>query len=137
MVPTTESTPPTATPQARRRNFLLQLALHSQTEIAAGRSGSDAGFAERIGVHPSMLPKLKGSAHGRDSRDISDKLARQIESRLGLEPGWLDAEHSDAPLTSAEASFVELALRVYRGAGAKKRRELRQQMQRLLDGESS
>lgn len=115
----------------RRRNLLLQMALHSQREVAAGRSGSAAAFAEVLGIHQSLLSKLRGATAGVQARDISDKLARQFESQLGLEAGWFDAEHEEAPLTSAESSFLDVALKAYRAAPAKVRRELRKQLEQL------
>ena len=125
------------TPTTRRRNLLMQLALFSQLEIAEGRGGSAASFAERVGIHPSLLSKLRGAQPGQDTRDISDKLARQIEARLGLQAGWLDERRDEAPMTSGEASFVELALRAYRNVDAKARRELRKRMEALAEGEAS
>lgn len=120
----------------RRRNLLMQLALFSQQEIAVGRTGSAASFAERVGIHQSLLSKLRGGHPGNDTRDLSDKLARQIEVKLGLQAGWLDEHRDEAPMTSAEASFVEIALRAYRNVDAKTRRELRRQMVALAPDET-
>jgi hypothetical protein len=117
----------------RRRNLLLQFARFSQAEIAAGRSGSAAAFSEKLGIHPTLLSKLRGAQAEGDARDVSDKLARQFEVRLGLAAGWLDQEQDGAPLTSAETSFLELALRAYRAADAPTRRALRRQLQALAD----
>lgn len=120
----------------RRRNLLMQLALFSQLEIAVGRTGSAASFAERVGIHQSLLSKLRGASPGSDTRDLSDKLARQIEARLGLKAGWLDEGRDEAPMTSGEASFVEIALRAYRNVDAKTRRELRRHMLGLAGDEA-
>lgn len=126
-----DPTVPQSQPQIRRRNLLLQLNLFMHHALDAGQeTGAVTDFAEKIGVHKSLLSKLKGE--GQSSRDVSDALARQIESALGLPKGWMDEEHPEAPPTAAEASFVELALAVYRSTDAKGRTALRRSMRDLL-----
>ena len=88
-------------------------------------TGSSTSFAQAIGVHKSLLSKLKGEEGKAGSRDISDSLARQIETSLGLENGWMDEVHDDAPLTSAEESFLQMALDAYRRTDAGGRSSLR------------
>ena len=114
----------------RRRNLLMQMSLYSQREIAEGRTGSALAFAELVQIHPSLLSKLRGGS-GDSTRDVSDKLARQIEARLGLDTGWLDVEHQDAPPTAAEAAIMQLALSAYQAGDARGRRELRRYLQEL------
>lgn len=114
----------------RRRNLLLALAEFSQRELAQGRSGSALAFAELLQIHPTLLSKLRG-ASGKGSRDVSDQLARQVESRLSLSSGWMDEERTDAPMTPAETSFLDLALRAYRAGDAKTRRALRRELERI------
>ncbi len=118
--------------QTRRRNLLLLLRQHSHSQINAGQeTGAATSFAQVIGVHKSLLSKLKGE--GASARDISDAMARQIESRLGQPPGWMDEPQQDAPLTSAEQSFLELCLQAYRSTDAPGRTQLRRQMRALRD----
>jgi hypothetical protein len=116
--------------QTRRRNLLLLLNRHSHSLIDAGReTGAATAFAAAIGVHKSLLSKLKGE--GASARDISDSMARQIEARLSLQAGWMDAPQEGAPLTSAERSFLDLCLRAYRLADARGRTELRRYLRSL------
>ncbi len=101
-----------------------------QEQTQSGGEATSTAFAQAIGVHKSLLSKLKAAPvqpgqPGAEHRDISDKLARQIEANLGLAPGWMDIEHEDAPLTGAEESFLEAALAAYRMTDAKGRAELR------------
>lgn len=74
-------------------------------------------------MHKSLLSKLKGE--GESKRDISDVLARQIEVALGLEPLWMDQPHDEAPMTSAERSYLDLCLMAYRATNAAGRSLLR------------
>jgi hypothetical protein len=120
----------------RRRNLLLQLNLFMHSALDAGQeTGAVTDFAQRIGVHKSLLSKLKGE--GQSSRDISDALARQIEAALGLSKGWMDEVHEEAPPTPAETSFIELALAAYRATDAKGRTEMRRTMRLELEAKTT
>lgn len=115
---------PQSLPQIRRRNLLFQLQLYAHRQLDAGQeTGSSTSFAQLIGVHKSLLSKLKGE--GPSNRDISDSLARQIEAALGLEPMWMDESHEDAPMTSAERSYLDLCLQAYRATNSAGRSLLR------------
>lgn len=110
----------------RRRNLLLQLHQYTRKQLDSGvETGSATSFAQAIGVHKSLLSKLKGEEGKAGTRDISDSMARQIEAALGLKPGWMDEVHDEAPLTSAEQSFVAMALEAYRRTDAAGRSSLR------------
>jgi len=53
-------------------------------------------FANAIGRSPSQVSQIKTRARhssGKGQRKIGDELARDIEHRLGLEPGWMDRQH--------------------------------------------
>jgi len=114
----------------------LQLNLYHHRQIDAGvDTGAATSFADAIGVHKSMLSKLKGD--GPSSRDVSDSLARQIEATLKLPRGWMDEEHHEAPPTPAEASFIEIALLAYRSTDAASRTKLRKQLQAIVDSSRS
>lgn len=112
--------------QARRRrtNALALFQAYSERALAAGAppKGLEQSFAAVIQVSPSMWSQLKSS------RPIGDRLARQIEGHCGKPAGWLDEAHADDAPTSAERSFLELALAAYRATNADGRRTLRRQM---------
>lgn len=85
--------------------------------------GLDGEFASTIDVALSTLSAIRGE--GKTVRNIGDKLARQIERRLALDPGWLDAPHAQPEERSAaEESFIEAARVWYRTASSKDRREM-------------
>lgn len=113
----------------RRRNLLLQLSVFTHKSIDdGGKTGAATAFAAKIGVHKSLLSKLK------TERDISDTLARQIEANLALPAGWMDGHHEEAPLTSAESSLQELALSAYRATNAASRTALRKLLKAMAEG---
>jgi hypothetical protein len=129
-------TVPQSISQTRRRNLLLQLNLFMHHALDSGQeTGAVTDFAERIGVHKSLLSKLKGE--GQSSRDISDALACQIESALKLPKGWMDESHEEAPPTPAETSFMELALAAYRSTDARGRTELRRSMRAMAEAQET
>lgn len=106
--------------------MLFQLHQHTRKQLDCGvETGSAKTFAEAIGVHRTLLSKLKGEEGKAGTRDISDAMARQIEAALGLKAGWMDAVHDDAPMTSAEESFLKMALDAYRRTDAAGRSSLR------------
>ena len=47
-----------------------------------------ASFADLCGISPAMLSQMIGA---NPNRNVGDKMARKIESALGLKIGWLDA----------------------------------------------
>lgn len=113
----------------RKRNLLLQLSEFTHKCVDDGsKTGAATAFAAKIGVHKSLLSKLK------TERDISDALARQIEANLELPAGWMDESHEDAPLTSAESSLQELALSAYRATNAASRTALRKLLKSMAEG---
>lgn len=115
------------TPSQRRRiNLEGLLEQHLQEQLAEGvQTGGATSFAERIGVHKSLLSKLKGDEQSAGSRNISDTLAAQIEARLGLPSGWLDVEHDPDATSQAEQAFLAQALAAYRATNAQGRRDLK------------
>lgn len=121
-------TPPTL--HAVRRESLLHL-LHefSKQELAAGKpaKGLEVQFAQVLNLSPSMLSQLK------KSRNISDKLAAQIESHAGKESGWLDLPHSVEIVTDAEAAFLALAKQAWKDADSKGKRRLMQLAKQAFD----
>lgn len=117
--------------QIRRRNLMLQINLFIRHALDSGQeTGAVTDFAEKIGIHKSLLSKLKGE--GQSSRDVSDALAAQIEVALGLPKGWMDTPHDEAPPTPAETSFMELALQAYRATDARGRTQLRRSFKSMI-----
>lgn len=113
----------------RRHNLLALVKQHEERQVAAGdKVAMSASFAASIGMHVSLVSHLK------NARPISDKNARQIESRLALAAGWMDQVHDEVPPpTPAEQHFLDLCLRAYRATNAKGRRELLKTMSSGLE----
>lgn len=114
---------------ARRRNVLALFQAYAEEAFAGGAApkGLEQRFAAQLQVSPSMWSQIKSS------RPIGDRLARQIECRAGKPAGWLDEARESLTPTPAEKAFLDLALAVYRSAGAAGRRELRHALQQRLD----
>lgn len=119
----------------RRRSLLLLLREFADDCLARGEPlvGMEAKFAESVGVHRTMLSKIK------TSRPIGDKLARQIEHARGKPAGWLDLEHDgaaalDGAATEAEAAFLEICRQAWRSQNARGKRALRTRMRELING---
>ena len=54
--------------------------------------GGPTSLSRKLGhAHGSYLAQLIGP---HPSREISEKVAREVESKLGLSIGWLDQEHA-------------------------------------------
>lgn len=76
--------------------------------------GGPTSLAKKLGhTNGSYLAQLIGP---NPSREISEKVARQIEGKLGLPVGWLDNEHTGKPRVDDAAlaecvSAVAAALR--------------------------
>ena len=106
--------------QTRRDNLQLLLRAFSEKEIVKGSSakGLEGAFAAHIGVTAITLSHIKRS------RNISDKVAAQIESACGVEHGWMSVHHGELVPTSAQQQFESLARKAWQGGNAKARREL-------------
>lgn len=104
----------------RRDNLHLLLRAFSEREIVNGATakGLEGAFAAHIGVTAITLSHLKRS------RNISDKVASQIESACGVERGWMSTPHGELAPTSAQQQFEYLARMVWLGGNAKTRRDL-------------
>ena len=53
--------------------------------------GSKAAFSKESGISPAYLSRLLNPKSAQPKR-LGEDLAREIEARLRLAPGWLDAE---------------------------------------------
>jgi hypothetical protein len=56
---------------------------------------TSAAFAQAAGMSKSQLSQLVGMAEdGMPKSPLGEKLARKMETRLSLSPGWLDQPHT-------------------------------------------
>ena len=55
----------------------------------ASRYKSDREFAAACGINHTYIPQLKSGL-----KRLGHQLVRRIEINLGLEPGWMDHDHS-------------------------------------------
>ncbi|WP_369656492.1 hypothetical protein [Variovorax sp. V213] len=109
-------------PTVRRSNVLLLFGDFVAEHASNGAEpiGLAAKFAEKLQISASMWSQIK------KGRVISDKLARQIETRCGKPSLWLDAVQSAESLPDpGEERFVELARQAYRTQNARGKRALR------------
>lgn len=105
---------------ARRRNLLLLLHQFTEQQVARGvpAKGIVRAFADQINVSAVTLSQLKSD------RNVSDKVARQIEALSGKEAFWMDVPHEDQVATPAEEAFIALARAAWRATDAKGRRAM-------------
>lgn len=111
-------------PHVVRRANLLSLytahVAHAQAHNpAASLAGIDKEFAARIQIANSSFSSYKSGA-----RPIGTRIARQVESLLELEPGWLDVPHGGPNLASEDKAlrqFLKLAERAYKRANETQR----------------
>ncbi len=100
--------------QVRRANLLklyAQFVAEQQAaDPASNISGLDKAFAAHLQVHNTYFSGMKTG-----SRQIGDKLARQIETLTGQQRGWLDEEHIEERTTDMK-NFLELAEKAYLSA---------------------
>ena len=110
----------------RRDNLLLLLREFSQERISAGSptNGTEKAFAEQLQMSKSLLSQLK------TSRNISDAIATQIESKCRKVAGWLSLTHADVSsrATAGEEAFIASARAAYRSADREGRIRLRAQL---------
>jgi hypothetical protein len=111
----------------RRANLLLLLREFTEAQLALGipAKGIEQSFAQHLGLSTSRLSQFKSS------RNLSDKVARQIETLVDKPQGWLDTAQSPQQSTPAEEVFVAAARAAWRATNAKGRRQL----MRLADGQ--
>lgn len=109
--------------QIRRANLLRLfsqfVAQRQAAEPGASLVGMDKAFAERIQIDNTYFSRMKSGG-----RQVSNRLARQIESLTGQPKGWLDEEH-EVEASKGLTRFLELAEKAYLAAPAA-RKELSQ-----------
>jgi len=103
---------------ARRQNLLSLfsefVAEAQSVNPAASLVGLDKAFAASIQIANTSLSSYKSG-----SRPIGDRIARQIESILQLDWGWMDTVHQDEDPNDDEVElnrFLKLAARTYKRA---------------------
>lgn len=108
--------------KTRRENLYRLLREFTEQQLAQGvpAKGIEQAFAARVEMSPSTLSQLKSS------RNISDKVAAQMEKHAGKPPGWMDRPQDDLSVTPAEAAFIKLAQDAWRMTDAKGRRAMMQ-----------
>lgn len=63
-------------------------ARRANLRVLADRFNGTSQLAAKLGLaHPSYLSQLIGP---NPTRDVSERVARRYEARLGLQAGWLD-----------------------------------------------
>ncbi len=107
----------------RQTNLRILLKEFSQARIAAGgpTNGTEKAFAEQLQMSKSLLSQLKSS------RNISDVIAKQIESCCKKTNGWLSEARADVAPRPApgEEVFVALARAKYRQLNSEARSRLK------------
>ena len=117
-MPTAQDKPEPHT--TRRANLLVLLREYTEAQLALGlpAKGIEQMFARHLELSTSRLSQFKSS------RNLSDKVARQIEALMHKPQGWLDAAQAAHQSTAAEEAFVAAARAAWRATNAKGRRQL-------------
>jgi hypothetical protein len=94
--------------QIRHRNVRL---LVSRLEEEAGKEGDRAGglvmLAAKLG---KAAPQVSHFAAERPTKNIGDKIAREIEQSFGLEYGWMDCAHWGRPEAASDGQSHPMGL---------------------------
>lgn len=108
-------------------NFVIQ---SQKDDPSASPFGLDKEFASRIQIANSSFSTYKSGA-----RPIGDRIAKQIEVLMKLQPGWMDAEHEAIEPSQDEVAmnrFLKLATRAYKRANPLQRERLEAILKRSL-----
>lgn len=91
--------------QETERLYLLR---RDNLRALAEKHGGGKWLAEKLGRGPSQISQLIGrrSHDYVKSKNIGNKLARDIEQKLGIESGWLDRTHDNQ--TSFQIPIIDL-----------------------------
>lgn len=76
----------------RKANLMLLLQQEENGPDSIYHDAVKERFAERAGVRPEQLIGIESG-----SQEFTDDVARQIERRLSLPSGWLDADNTAYP----------------------------------------
>ncbi len=84
----------------------------SNLNLLIAKFGSIANINEKLERtrNNSLLYQLKNKSINSTSgkkRNIGNKIAREIEAKLGLDDGWMDIEHADPPETTEEKPKIK------------------------------
>lgn len=80
-----------------RRVKTIEEIRHENLLAVLERFGTLQAFADKIGRAHSQISQLKNrsvSTSSKKPRNLDTKIARLIEEKLELEPGWMDNDHS-------------------------------------------
>jgi len=109
----------------RRNNALILFGEFVAEQAVQGVKpiGMAEMFAKKLQISASMWTQIRSET---TQRNISDKLARQIEAACGRPAKWMDEPQSAEPeVDHGEARFLELARQAYRSQNARGKRALR------------
>ncbi len=70
----------------------------------AKQAGGPANFARKVGMADSRVSQLIGEKY---VRNIGGKAAGSIEDAFGMEPGWLDTDHSRPANATPQVGAIE------------------------------
>ncbi|VTU44202.1 hypothetical protein RA8P2_00094 (plasmid) [Variovorax sp. RA8] len=110
----------------RRNNVLILFGEFVAEQAVQGVQplGMAERFAKKLQISASMWTQIRSET---TQRNISDKLARQIEAACAKPQGWMDLEQpaTGPEVDHGEERFIELARRAYRSQNARGKRALR------------
>jgi len=110
----------------RRNNVLILFGEFVAEQAVQGVKplGMAELFAKKLQISASMWTQIRSET---TQRNISDKLARQIETACGKPQRWMDEEQSttEPEVDHGEERFIELARIAYRSQNARGKRALR------------
>ncbi|KWT97730.1 MULTISPECIES: hypothetical protein [unclassified Variovorax] len=112
-------------PAIRRNNTLVLFGEFVAEQALQGVKplGMAELFAKKLQISASMWTQIRSE---KTQRNISDKLARQIETACGKPAKWLDEDQTTEPeVDHGEERFIELARLAYRSQNARGKRALR------------
>ena len=115
-------------PSIRRNNVLILFGEFIAEQAVQGVKplGMAEMFAKKLQISASMWTQIRSET---TQRNISDKLARQIEAACGKPAKWMDEPQSAEPeIDHGEERFIELARLAYRSQNARGKRTLRSLM---------
>lgn len=115
----------------RRRGALALFQAFAEEQIAAGvqPKGLDSAFAQKLEMGNATWSLAKSG-----SRNIGDKLARQIEQKCGKPEGWLDEVREPQGLSQSEQQFLNIALKAWRTTNSEGRKKLKGLLQGIASG---
>lgn len=89
-------------------NDLLADRRRQNLKILVRKYNGPTALAKSLGLSgPSYISQIVGRTH---RRNVTEKVARTLEAKLGLETGWLDQDHARPPDPEGGAPSVAQAV---------------------------